>query len=228
MLLTPKIITRMMIVCSICGVMSVRAATELPAGGVSILPADPIASHGFWAGNNDGPVGSREVVAVDHPDFDTAVRVTVTNPNGVFWNGQVSFSNTQAVEDGDVIMLRLFFRSISTEDETGTSFTTVYPQSPSPNFTKYLTRELTAFQADGWKEYLLPFEMTDSLPAGDLSLLFGIGGGVHPQSWDIGGIELINYKNSLAIDDLPQTLPSYIGRESDAPWRAEAAQRIGD
>ena len=215
-----------MVALTICGVLSVRAATQLPEGGVSILPADPIESHGFWAGNNAGPVGSREIVAADHPDFDKAIRVTISNPNGLFWNGQVSFSNIEAVKDGDVLMLRLFFRSISTEDETGTSFTTVYPQSPSPDFTKYLTRELTAFQADGWKEYLLPFEVTDSLPAGDLSLLFGLGGGVHPQSWEIGGIELLNYKRSLTVDDLPHTLPSYLGREADAPWRVEAAKRI--
>lgn len=226
MLVTPKFIARMMVALTICGVMSVRAATELPEGGVSILPTDPIASHGFWAGNNDGPVGSREVVAVDHPDFDTAVRVTITNPNGVFWNGQVSFSNTQAVEDGDVLMLRLFFRSISTEDETGTSFATVYPQSPGPAFTKYITREITAFPEDGWKEYLLPFEMTDSLPAGDLTLLFGIGGGRHPQQWEIGGIELINYKQSLTVEGLPQTLPSYFGRDPVSAWREAAAERI--
>ena len=226
MLVTPKFIARCFVALLTSGVLCIRAATELPEGGISILAADPIASHGFWAGNNEGPVGSREVVPVDHPDFDKAIRVTISNPNGVFWNGQVSFSNSKAVDDGDVLMLRLFFRSISTEDETGTSFTTVYPQSPSPNFTKYLTRELTAFEADGWKEYLLPFEMTDSLSAGDLSLLFGIGGGVHSQTWEIGGIELLNYEQSKTVNELPQTRSSYLGREADAPWRHEAAERI--
>ena len=151
--------------------LKLNAATEIPEGGISILPPDPIASHTFWAGNNHGPVGSREIVAVEHPDFDKAIRATITNPNGAFWNGQISIASTQGVSENDVLLIRVFFRSIYTEDETGTSFTTVYPQSPAPDFTKYLTRELAEFKAAGWVEYLLPFKMTESLSAGDLTLL---------------------------------------------------------
>lgn len=208
------------------GAFSGQAATQLPEGGVSMIAADPIAAHGFWSGNNDGPVGSREVVEADHPDFEQAIRVTVTHPNGAFFNGQVSLPSIADAENGDVMMLRFFFRSISTEDETGTSFTTVYPQSPAPNFTKYLVREVSAFKEDGWQEFLFPFQMTEAQPAGDLTLLFGIGGGAHPQSWELGGVEFLNYKNSLTVEDLPQTRPSYLGREPDAPWREEAAERI--
>lgn len=208
------------------GTISGHAGTELPDGGFSMIAADPIAAHGFWSGNNDGPVGSREVVEADHPDFDQAIRVTVTNPNGAFFNGQVSLPSIVDAENGDVMMLCFFFRSISTEDETGTSFTTVYPQSPAPNFTKYLVREVSAFKEDGWQEFLFPFQMTEAQPAGDMTLLFGIGGGAHPQSWELGGVEFLNYKSSLTVEDLPQTRPSYLGREPDAPWREAAADRI--
>ena len=206
--------------------MDLDAATEIPAGGTSIIAQDPINNHGFWAGNNDGPVGSREIVSADHPDFDQAIRVTVENPNGAFFNGQISFTSNQAVENADVLLIRVFFRSISTEDETGTSFTTVYPQSPGPSFTKYLVREISGFKEDGWQEFLLPFQMTEALPAGDLTLLFGLGGGAHPQSWEIGGVELLSYKKTKTLEQLPQTKPSYLGREEDAPWRKAAAERI--
>ncbi|MCB1120095.1 MAG: endo-1,4-beta-xylanase [Verrucomicrobiae bacterium] len=191
-----------------------------------MIAEDSIASHGFWAGNNEGPIGSREVVTVDHPDFDEAIRVSITNPDGAFYNGQVSFASTRAVETGEVILIRVFFRSISSEDETGTSFTTVYPQSPGPAYTKYLIREITAFKEDGWKEFLLPFVMTEPLAAGDLTLLFGLGGGNHPQVWEIGGIEMVSYGTGLSVDDLPQTKPSYLGRDPDAAWRPAAAKRI--
>ena len=226
MLPHPKQAVKM--VCLLLGfaALKLNAATEIPEGGISILPPDPIASHTFWAGNNHGPVGSREIVAVEHPDFDKAIRATITNPNGAFWNGQISIASTQGVSENDVLLIRVFFRSIYTEDETGTSFTTVYPQSPAPDFTKYLTRELAEFKAAGWVEYLLPFKLTESLSAGDLTLLFGLGAGVHPQQWEIGGIELINYKQTKTLDELPQTKPSYLGREPDAPWRKQAEERI--
>jgi hypothetical protein len=39
-------------------------------------------------------------------------------------------------------------------------------------------------------------------------------------------IKCLNYKNTLALDDLPHTKPSYLGREPDADWRQAAAERI--
>ncbi len=226
MLTTPKYAAKMICCFLLVGPLALQAATEIPEGGVSVIPADPIASHTFWAGNNNGPVGSREIVTANHPDFDKAIRATITNPNGAFWNGQISIATTEAVSINDVLLTRVFFRAIYTEDETGTSFTTVYPQSPAPDFNKFLTRELAVFKEAGWIEYLLPFKMTESLAAGDLTLLFGLGAGVHPQQWEIGGIELINYKQTKTVAELPQTKPSYLGREPDAVWRKLAEDRI--
>jgi len=169
-------------------------------------------------------VASNELVPVDHPDFNQAMRVTVTNPAGQYWNGAIQLSTNQAVSAGDTLFVRLFFRSIESKDESGVGFATVFPQGPAPSYTKYITREITA--TTDWVEYLLPFEITEDQPAGSLSLQIGAGAGSKTQIWELGGIEFLNYRDTQQVADLPITRPSYAGREPDADWRAAAAERI--
>ena len=203
----------------------VEARIPIPEGGTSIISADPITTANFWAGDNEGQaVGSRQTVSADHPDFDQAIRVSVTNPSGQFWNGAVQFNSTQNVSAGDILFVRVFFRSIENTEETGAGFATVFVQGPAPGFIKYLSREINGFEE--WNEFLFPLTVTDSLAAGQLSCQIGFGAGTRPQVFEIGGIEMINYRQTLSIDDLPETLPTYVGREPDAAWRADANARI--
>lgn len=200
-------------------------ATPLPEGGVSVLPAGLPESGGFWAGSNGGEaIGRREFVDVSHSSFERAIRILVDSPSGEYWNGAVQISSTQSVATGDVLLVRLFMRSIESADESGLGLATVFPQGPAPDYTKYLVREITS--TDEWVEYLLPFEMTESLPSGGLSLQIGFGAGSKTQIFEIGGLEVINYKTQYSFEELPQTLPSYEGRALDAEWRVAAAERI--
>ncbi|MDQ8186998.1 endo-1,4-beta-xylanase [Pelagicoccus sp. SDUM812002] len=205
-------------------VLHAHAKTAVPDGGVSIIPSNAITSF-FWPGNfNNSPVASAEVVSADHPDFNEALRVTVSNPAGQYWNGALQINSTAAVSQGDVIFVRAFFRSIESKDESGVGFATVFPQGPEPDYTKYFQREITA--GKNWVEYMFPFEMSENRPIGTLSLQIGAGAGSKTQIWEIGGIEMLNFGNSLEVADLPITRPTYAGRDPDASWRIAAAERI--
>ncbi len=197
--------------------------TAVPDGGTSIIPSNPIASS-FWQGDNNGPVATAQIVSADHPDFDQALQVNVINPAGQFWNGALQISSTNSVSQGDVLFMRVFFRSIESKDESGVGFATVFPQGPAPDYTKYVQREITA--GKDWVEYMFPFEITEDRPAGSLSLQIGAGAGSKTQIWEVGGIELLNFGKSLKVADLPITRPTYAGREANASWRAAAAERI--
>ncbi len=203
------------------------SATPLPEGGDPVIrPNSATDSPSFWQGSFEGaPVASAQVVDVDHPDFDRALRVSVTNPaGGQYWNGALQISANQSVAQGDALLVRVFFRSIESNDESGVSFATVFTQGPGPDFNKYLVREITATQE--WTEYLLPFEMTESQPSGSLSLQVGAGAGTKTQIWEVAGVEMLNYQQTVALEELPVTRPTYAGREPDASWRAAAAERI--
>lgn len=226
MIRTAKLIAQassLLVFCFLTGAFS-YARTPIPDGGQSIISSNPIAAS-FWPGSyENSPVASAEIVAVDHPDFTQALRVTVSNPAGQFWNGALQIPSTADVAQGDVLFLRIFFRSIESKDESGVGFATVFPQGPAPDYTKYVQREMTA--GKDWVEYLLPFEMSEAQTAGQLELQVGAGAGSKTQIWEIGGIEFLNFRNTLTVDELPITRPTYAGREPDADWRDAAAARI--
>lgn len=198
--------------------------SDLPPGGVSVITPRPATDFNLYAGDNDGPVGSADTVEADHERFDQAVRVNVTNPSGAFWNGQVQYPVNADVASGDVLLIRLYFRSVENTEETGAGFATFFIEGPGPDYTKYAERALSS--TGDWEEYFIPVEMPGSESAGELVVKVGFGAGDRAQVFDVGGVEVWNYGTSVALEDLPRTELSYVGREADADWREAAAKRI--
>jgi len=207
-------------------IITALAQTELPPGGEPLLAPDAIAGKQvFNPGNLDGkPVASAELVEVDGPGFVQAMRVTLEQPGGPWWNGSLYLPVNKAVQKGDKLLARLYFRSVENSEESGQGFATVFVQGPPKHYKKYHVREIQAGKT--WQEILLPFEVTDNLKARRLTFLIGPGGGSKTQVWEVGGIELLNYGPDIKLDDLPVTRTTYGGREHDADWRAMADARI--
>ncbi len=205
-------------------VETVPTNPNIPSGGQSLISATPNTSFRLLPGENNGPVGSAQMVDVEHPDFSSAIQINVNKPNGQFYNGQVNLAIDKELEQGDVVLLHLYFKMIESADETGTGFVTAFVESPAPEYTKYLFYQLVS--AGEWEEYYLPMTIGSAFDANEISLKFGFGNGSKSQVVQLANITLLNYKQSLSIDDLPITRPSYIGRDQDSAWRAQAAQRI--
>ncbi len=193
--------------------------------GERVVTSSPATDYNLWEGENDGePVGRAETVSADHPDFSQAVRVHAENPSGAFYNGQVQYPIRWATEAGDILLIRVSIRSVSTMDETGATFATAFLEGPGPDFTKYAEREITS--TGDWQTYDIPLEMSDAEAANELVLKIGFGAGDRPQSFDIGGVEVWYFGTSVSLADLPRTELSYEGRAADADWRSDAAERI--
>lgn len=195
--------------------------TAAPEGGVSVINTNP-AQAGFWAGDNEGAIASRQLVSVEHSDFSQATRIAVTNPGSEFWNGQLQFPSTTSIAANDVVLVHFYMRSVANTYETGNSFVTAFLED-NTSYAKFFTREVTA--AADWEEYFIPVVVTTTQAVGNLSLKFGFGSGDRPQTFDIAGVELLNYGN-YDISRLPQTRSTYDGRAEDASWRAAANARI--
>jgi endo-1,4-beta-xylanase len=168
--------------------------------------------------------GEISVVAVTHPNFSEALQVEVVAPEGAFWNGQILVPIDQTVEQDDVLLIHLFFRTLATTNESGNGFTTVFMEGPAPNYEKYVEREITSAQE--WVEYFIPVKVGQSFAANEFHLKFGIGAGNRPQTYQIAGVEVLNYHQTQTLAQLPTTQLSYGGREPDAQWRQAAASRI--
>lgn len=196
----------------------------IPSGGLAIITQAPATDYNFSSGDSNGPVGRVENVNVEHEAFSNAVRIYVDKPDGVIWNGRLVFPSQTAVSAGDVVLTQIYFRKIESADESGAAFVSSYLEGPAPEYRKYFQRQLVSHGE--WQEYLLPAVVSDSLNSGDLGLHFGFGGGTKSQIFEIGLVRVLNYGNALTLADLPETLPTYLGREQDAEWRNEANARI--
>jgi hypothetical protein len=125
-----------------CGVQG----QSVPSGGVRLVaPTDLAVQGNFWQGSTTGGVvASRAIVPVVGQSFTQAARVSVLRPTGEFWASAISAPSTQALEQGDVVLIHVFIRAIETQDETGSVFMQVYAEGPAPGYSKSLSQQVSA------------------------------------------------------------------------------------
>lgn len=127
-----------------------------------------------------------------------------------------------AVSKGDVMLARLSMRTISACQESGESAVYAYFQEGHTPYSKSFTSQLGTGRE--WKTFDLPFVVHKDFVPGEA--IFELAFGSLAQQVEVCGVQLLNFKKTLKVDELPITRFSYAGREADAPWRKKALQRI--
>lgn len=215
-------VRRLFVACAFGALVANVIAQEIPAGGAEMIAQTTAGSASYYSG--DGPVTSREIVAVTGQTFSEATRLATLSPTGQFYSSAVTFTSDRAVANGDVVLLHFFARMQETTDESGTAVMTVYVEGPAPGFTKSVSVRVNV--ASAWQEFFIPFEVDGDYASGQLGFKFGFGATGRPQVLDFGGVEAFWYGMSQTLADMPRTSFDYSGRAADAPWRAAAAARI--
>lgn len=196
----------------------------IPSGGEPLLAGDPLASADFWSGDVEGqPVAHWQRVAVDGPGFSEAAEIRVETIADELWNGQLSFPFQHAVAEGDVALMHFWMRVTASVDETGTGTVGALVERNAEPHTKSVLVPLTA--AGEWVPVYLPFTFAESYTQDEVIARLTFGQGVR-RTVQVGGLQLLNFKDSLAVEDLPRMAFSYGGRDADASWRAAAEERI--
>ncbi|MBI5381942.1 MAG: endo-1,4-beta-xylanase [Opitutae bacterium] len=207
--------------CTLCAGLSVAglwAQTPLPPGD-SLLPADPLPAFQFQSVPDAAtPQVTARVIEAAGPGFQRALRLEVVQPPRPA--NELRCPSRHDVQAGDVVMLRFFARTIATTDETGHGRLLVAVRRTAGG--SELRTEFSVGPA--WQELLLPFTAEKDSP--DSGLTLGFDAGVRRQTLEIGGIELLNYRQAQIPDALPRTRFTYAGREPDAAWRRDALARI--
>lgn len=193
---------------------------DIPSNGTVITPGNAV----LYTQLVGEDIATTAIKEADHPAFSDALEIAINQPSGEFWRSQLHFPINSDMEKDDVLLIRLFFRTINTTYESGNGFVTVFIEGPQPDYEKYIQREITSDTQ--WVEYLLPLKVGQSFPSGALPLRIGLGAGDRPQTVQIGGVEVYNFKQMHSLDSLPATQLSYLGREADASWRSLANERI--
>ncbi len=162
--------------------------------------------------------------------FDEVLRITSLVETEHGYDIQLKSLIGVEVEEGDLLLLTFYGRSIYSTDESGVgSVLPLYEKYGSP-YTKSLYTSVGL--ETGWKKFYLSFEVRvddadgDSYPAYGSKLAFNLG--FEPQQIELADICLVRYPSTVSLDDMPYTIADYEGSEDDAEWRTEALARIDE
>lgn len=164
-----------------------------------------------------------EVVPVSGQPFTQAMRLTTLKKSVNHWDYGITAKINTAVRKGDVLWISFWTRRIESRTESGEAVAEVVLEQPvGTRKVRPLERGLSF--GEKWTQTSLPFVVENDAEPG--AAVIGIRCGYAPQSFEIGGMVLINCGASAVVADLPRTITRYEGYAPDAPWRKVAAERI--
>lgn len=202
----------------ICGTVIADESKAPPAGGTPVLPADPLAAARVQGSQRDLATAAMVDLA-DQPGAQ-ALRIS-TQPGATQpWHTQLTVNTTAPIRQGDVLLGR--FRMRCTESMTGEGSVGFVFEQNRPDFEKSADMRLTAGRQ--WVDHFVPFTARRDFAAGEAQLCLRVG--YDRQTVEIADLSVINYGQTVRIDDLPKSRITYRGREPDAPWRQAALDRI--
>ncbi|MBD3343970.1 MAG: T9SS type A sorting domain-containing protein [Chitinivibrionales bacterium] len=207
---------RMVILCTSI-VFFFAQVRAIPPGGDNVISTD---INNFSLQGSDG---SMRIVSVSGQPFTEAIEVTTTSKPANDYLFQLNTPTITSVAGDDILLGIAYLRAIESSVETGeVKVGFIFEKAGTP-YTKSASMLLRT-GSDEWKTCYIPFQCSDNYAAGDAQV--NLKCGYDPQTVEIGGVKVLNYRKTLAIDDLPRTQVTYPGMEPDAPWRAEAEDRI--
>lgn len=191
------------------------SATEIPAGGENMI-LDAISYH-----SKVGNQGTITVIEAEHTDFNQALRIDVATLPENYWNFQVEFQTHLPLVKGDICLVSFWARTTYSHSESGEGLLTAIIEH-NQTFEKPLSK--TFAPGGEWKHFFYGFQADRSLSLENHKVAFFLGHAV--QTIEVAKIQFLNYKNKLTLAELPVMDITWDGMEPDAPWRAEANQRI--
>jgi GH35 family endo-1,4-beta-xylanase len=206
-----------------------NAEPTVPDGGTSLLPDEDGSADLPWGlvletnGVDADIVSARPVYLRDGPEDKPARALLARTKRNVAqaWRAQLVAPVPGSVEEGDVVYAEFWIRGKGDLGaESATEF--VFEQQGEP-WTKSTAMAVSS-GGEEWTKISIAFESVATYGPGESRIAFRLG--YPPQTLEIAHLRLLNFGKTVELEDLPKTVQLYAGAEPDAPWRAEAAERI--
>ncbi|OGV40836.1 MAG: hypothetical protein A2X48_22885 [Lentisphaerae bacterium GWF2_49_21] len=174
---------------------------------------------------------SKEIIPAEGMPFTKACKFTISTKPKVFWDVSFQLLNREPVKKGEAILVVFWARGKKVpqivDDGAGATFQS-YIQSSIGKFPKGRVNNFydCKMLSDKWERYYIkttPLAM--DFPAGKLALIGMMGH--KEQTVEVGGIAWMAFPEGANLAKMPKQSWNYEGRAADAPWRKEAAERIG-
>jgi endo-1,4-beta-xylanase len=165
--------------------------------------------------------GTLLTTSITGQSFAKGFKVTTGTDISNTWDSQVTFTKTAGIEANDVVLVTFYARTIASAQEFGEGALSVCIED-NKTYDKQIYFNVTI--GKDWKQYFVPLKCKSALALAAVTYSFHVG--YASQTIEVADVRYLNYKNTLTLEALPVTEISYNGREANAPWRAEAAERI--
>ncbi|HEX8834785.1 MAG TPA: hypothetical protein VF719_11315, partial [Abditibacteriaceae bacterium] len=201
---------------ALCLLWSHSSVVAQPAATPMLLGDITAAKYGFNAGV---AANTKEVVAVQHPAFKEAVRVTVAQkPLGVHQT-LISLSNVTTIKKGDVIAVAFYGRAAEPSTEARATLCIQGPPDWGNPFV-YQEMQLTPV----WKQFVAQFVARDNRAVSELS--FNIFLGLQEQVVEIGGFRAANFGASADAAQVAQFLAPQRTLKTNVPSHREDFESV--
>lgn len=190
---------------------------QIPAGGASLIKESGVNYQ------KSGAKGTLTTITITGQPFTTGFKYTTGADITNTWDGQVKFTGVAGIAAGDVLLVAFYARTTASIQESGDGALVVCIEN-NKTYAKEIYQKI-AITRD-WKQYFVPVKCASTLALSEVTYSFHTG--FLSQTIEMADVKYLNYKNTLTTNDLPETEVTYYGREADAPWRAEANERINN
>ncbi len=187
---------------------------QIPTGGISLIK-EALPNY------TKGGAGTLTAISITGQPFTQGFKL-VTGTNVVNpWDSQIQFTKTAGIETNDVVLVAFYARTTASVQDFGVGYLNVCIED-NKSYDKQIYSRVSI--GKDWNQYFvsLKCKSTLALPA----LTYSFHTGFSSQTIEVADVKYLNYKQTVTLESLPVTPITYIGREADAPWRAEAAARI--
>jgi len=162
----------------------------------------------------------KEIISVEGQPFTQGVRLTTMDRLANFWERSIQFNISTPIAEGDALLVVAWIRGIS--GERGRGFVNHNFELGEAPFTNLGNQRMAP--AGEWQQVIIPYQATLDMPRS----WYKVNLGFQAQQVEMGGIAVLNFGESLSVDQLPASTHhlDYAGRAPDAPWRVAAQHRI--
>jgi GH35 family endo-1,4-beta-xylanase len=189
-------------------------SAQIPAGGISLIKET-------FPNYTKGGAGTLTAISITGQPFTQGFKL-VTGTNIVNpWDSQIQFTKVAGIETNDVILIAFYARTTASVQDFGVGYLNVCIED-NKSYDKQIYSRVSI--GKDWKQYFVSLKCKSALALTAVTYSFHTG--FASQTIEVADVKYLNYKQTVTLESLPVTPITYIGREADAPWRAEAAARI--
>jgi endo-1,4-beta-xylanase len=150
------------------------------------------------------------------------IRVQTTSRPAETRDSQLLARTIGSISEGDVVMVSFDARLASSARVGQIGLGEIVIESVDEPRKRAVNHGFTCGEL--WERVNVRFKAEKSFASGGAQVSFRLG--FDPQTIELRNLRVVNYGNDVELTDLAYPQLTYEGREANAPWRKEAAERI--